>query len=487
MKSYKYSCLLLAVVGLPSLCRASTRPRWFRRSPPVEPIDTSDDEPSAENEEPRSRSFGWLKRGNEAEDEPADDAPQEPEDENDNEENEKYQRYGDRKDEDSVDNDSSSTGDNLAGAESESRPKRGFFSRWKRDAVDVEKPQPEEGSDFAEEEDDEEEEQEDADDEEDEEGEEDDVENDQDTANGKSSSTEPEADSEKEVGRKDEDDRPQQSSSYQRRQRFYGQRHPSSDGRFHNDGSSQPQRVIVLGSGPPDHQDQRTTIRPDTSAITDVITSMMASGMSVAYRWWFISWITRRMSHFEDAVIPTQQFVWERLNDRFDRDASALQTVLSRAPSKLRPMRWRHAVRRFQGRKPHQRRILANIFRRTVVVVHLVPGSRESAEIDLESLPEIVSFLIRQQDKHAFGTDKTTGEPLELEVVFCIDSGGGSATAFGKAASQVARLRQHPYITTTVCVDEIAASGGYMIASQVDRILAAPFAVVGKTRLFTAR
>lgn len=187
------------------------------------------------------------------------------------------------------------------------------------------------------------------------------------------------------------------------------------------------------------------------------------------------------MAHFEDAIIPTQQYVWERLNDRFDRDTLALKNVVRKPPSKLRPLRWKQTIRRFQGRKPAQRRILANLFRRTVVVIPINTGRSSDSDLGLDELPEVVSFLIRQQDSHAFGTDKTTGEPLEMEVVFVVESPGGSATAFGKAAAHVGRLREHPYITTTVCVDEVAASGGYMIASQVDRILAAPFAILGKS------
>ena len=41
------------------------------------------------------------------------------------------------------------------------------------------------------------------------------------------------------------------------------------------------------------------------------------------------------------------------------------------------------------------------------------------------------------------------------------------------------RLSQEEGITTTVCVDTIACSGGYMIASQANKLLAAPFAYVG--------
>lgn len=64
------------------------------------------------------------------------------------------------------------------------------------------------------------------------------------------------------------------------------------------------------------------------------------------------------------------------------------------------------------------------------------------------------------------------------EVVVRVDSGGGMVTSYGLAASQLERIRRAK-VPLTVCVDEVAASGGYMMACVADRILAAPFAVVG--------
>jgi serine protease SohB len=50
--------------------------------------------------------------------------------------------------------------------------------------------------------------------------------------------------------------------------------------------------------------------------------------------------------------------------------------------------------------------------------------------------------------------------------------------AYGLAASQLTRLRE-ANIAVTVAVDKVAASGGYLMACVADRILAAPFAVIG--------
>jgi serine protease SohB len=64
------------------------------------------------------------------------------------------------------------------------------------------------------------------------------------------------------------------------------------------------------------------------------------------------------------------------------------------------------------------------------------------------------------------------------EVVVRLESPGGAVPHYGLAAAQLARLKQKQ-VKLTVCVDRVAASGGYMMACVADRIVAAPFAVVG--------
>ncbi|MBX2824235.1 MAG: protease SohB [Gammaproteobacteria bacterium] len=71
-----------------------------------------------------------------------------------------------------------------------------------------------------------------------------------------------------------------------------------------------------------------------------------------------------------------------------------------------------------------------------------------------------------------------TAANIEDEVVLKLESGGGMVTGYGLAASQLDRLR-HKEIPLTICIDKVAASGGYMMACVADKILAAPFAVVG--------
>jgi|JI10StandDraft_1071094.scaffolds.fasta_scaffold239290_1 serine protease SohB len=66
----------------------------------------------------------------------------------------------------------------------------------------------------------------------------------------------------------------------------------------------------------------------------------------------------------------------------------------------------------------------------------------------------------------------------EDEVVLRLESSGGAVHGYGFAASQLSRLRA-ARIPLTVCVDKVAASGGYMMACVGSRVLAAPFAILG--------
>lgn len=63
-------------------------------------------------------------------------------------------------------------------------------------------------------------------------------------------------------------------------------------------------------------------------------------------------------------------------------------------------------------------------------------------------------------------------------VVVRLESAGGMVHSYGLAAAQLARVKDAG-LGLTVCVDKVAASGGYMMACVADKIISAPFAVVG--------
>jgi len=64
------------------------------------------------------------------------------------------------------------------------------------------------------------------------------------------------------------------------------------------------------------------------------------------------------------------------------------------------------------------------------------------------------------------------------EIIMRLDSSGGMVHTYGLAASQLGRINT-ANIPLTICVDQIAASGGYMMACMANHITAAPFALVG--------
>ncbi|MFT4861340.1 MAG: serine protease SohB [Pseudohongiellaceae bacterium] len=64
------------------------------------------------------------------------------------------------------------------------------------------------------------------------------------------------------------------------------------------------------------------------------------------------------------------------------------------------------------------------------------------------------------------------------EVILRLESPGGMVHAYGLASSQLLRIKSKK-IHLTICVDRVAASGGYMMGCLADRLVAAPFAIIG--------
>ncbi len=85
---------------------------------------------------------------------------------------------------------------------------------------------------------------------------------------------------------------------------------------------------------------------------------------------------------------------------------------------------------------------------------------------DVDSLRETISAVL------------TIARPEIDEVVVKLESGGGMVHSYGFAASQLKRIT-NKNIDLTVCVDAVAASGGYMMACTAKKILAAPFSIIG--------
>lgn len=103
-----------------------------------------------------------------------------------------------------------------------------------------------------------------------------------------------------------------------------------------------------------------------------------------------------------------------------------------------------------------------------------------------EARPATLWLLDFHGDIRASGTGRfaeevsaviSAAEPGD-EVVVRLESAGGLVHAYGLAAAELDRLREAG-LTTTVCVDKVAASGGYLMACGADSVRAAPLAVLG--------
>ncbi|WP_373079283.1 protease SohB [Zhongshania sp.] len=79
--------------------------------------------------------------------------------------------------------------------------------------------------------------------------------------------------------------------------------------------------------------------------------------------------------------------------------------------------------------------------------------------------------------RHEISAILTVARPVD-EILLRLESPGGMVHSYGLAASQLQRIRAHG-IPLTIAIDRVAASGGYMMACIGNRIMAAPFAVIG--------
>jgi len=147
-----------------------------------------------------------------------------------------------------------------------------------------------------------------------------------------------------------------------------------------------------------------------------------------------------------------------RLNDRFRDFKRALEAdILPR-----RGFRAEEKARRREHKTLKKRSTEEAGKARRVFVVNFRGDIRASA---VAALREEVTALL------------TVARP-EDEVLVRLENAGGLVHDHGLAASQLARVRKRG-IPLTVAVDKIAASGGYMMACVANRIIAAPFAVLG--------
>lgn len=161
----------------------------------------------------------------------------------------------------------------------------------------------------------------------------------------------------------------------------------------------------------------------------------------------------------KNKIKPKEKIVIKKLNEKFDN----LKDVLHQET--LSKLEYKKITKNAKKQKKSLEKSTKNLEGTSLprsFVLDFVGDLRASAVANLRE--EITAIL-------------TVATPKD-EVVIKIESPGGMVNNYGLAASQLQRIRDR-HIPLIACVDKVAASGGYMMACVADRILAAPFAILG--------
>ena len=144
----------------------------------------------------------------------------------------------------------------------------------------------------------------------------------------------------------------------------------------------------------------------------------------------------------------------ENLNKRFENLGDAVRRVVHGKEQFKRDSKGRRKGEKKLAKKGSQRQ--------RVFVLDFKGDIRASATA---SLREEVSAVLAVATKDDM-------------VLVRLENAGGAVHEHGLAASQLVRVKAHG-VPLFVSVDKVAASGGYLMACVADRIMVAPFAIIG--------
>ncbi|REH36959.1 inner membrane peptidase [Paraperlucidibaca baekdonensis] len=187
----------------------------------------------------------------------------------------------------------------------------------------------------------------------------------------------------------------------------------------------------------------------------------LAKGVTVAVLVIMVMLMLGRARRGDMPGMPLGHLAVEALNDRFDAEADALRSLV-----------WDDAAQKAE-RKARKAKAKAE---------------KKAAKQTTEASPKAQVYVLRftgdmaasavAQLRHEISALLAVAVPERDEVVLVLESPGGLVHSYGLASSQLARIRAAG-IRLTICVDAVAASGGYMMACLADQLIAAPFAVIG--------
>ncbi len=153
-----------------------------------------------------------------------------------------------------------------------------------------------------------------------------------------------------------------------------------------------------------------------------------------------------------------------KLNDDVDAMADTLRAGVYAASTYKMLAKARQKAEKIRHKqiRQEQKKEAGDVGRKRVYVINFHGDLRASAVRNLRAEITAILSIARADD----------------EAVVKLESAGGMVHSYGLAASQLDRIKKKG-VPLTISVDKVAASGGYMMACVGDRILAAPFAVLG--------
>ena len=146
----------------------------------------------------------------------------------------------------------------------------------------------------------------------------------------------------------------------------------------------------------------------------------------------------------------------KKLNDKYDDIKFSMQSFMSNK-DELKTLEKAHKAKLKAEKKSPK-----DSERKRIFVVDFDGDIKASAVSDLREEVTAILMVARKQD----------------EVFVRLQSPGGMVNTYGLAASQLTRIKDNN-LSLTIAVDKVAASGGYMMACVADKIIAAPFAILG--------
>ena len=147
------------------------------------------------------------------------------------------------------------------------------------------------------------------------------------------------------------------------------------------------------------------------------------------------------------------KLIIKKLNKKFRRVQEAVRSAMLTKHELKKLQKQNKKIAKEEKAHPSKKRLFVTDFH----------GDMRASQVD--SLGQVINAILLTYQE---------GD----EVLVRIDSPGGVVNGYGLAASHLTRLTQ-ANIPLTVAVDKVAASGGYMMACTANKILAAPFAIIG--------